>query len=225
MPPHRITLIHATSVAIAPIAEAFAWGWPEAEVYNFLDDSLAPDLERAGRLDDGMIDRFRNLARYAMDCGTNGILFTCSAFGSAIEAVAAELSPVPVLKPNEAMFEAALKIGGKLGMLATFEPSVPSMEREFEQLAKAACVEPMLESLCVPGAMEALRAGDADTHNRLIAEAAPGLAHCDAVMLAHFSTAQARSTVATALNVPILTSPDSAVKKIKAALSTKPIEQ
>ena len=83
---HRIALIHATPVAIQPIMQAFEAGWPEAEVYNLLEDSLAPDLERAGGLGEAMVTRFRTLARYATDCGADGILFTCSAFGEAIEA-------------------------------------------------------------------------------------------------------------------------------------------
>jgi hypothetical protein len=66
--------------------------------------------------------------------------------------------------------------------------------------------------------MEALASGDGATHDRLIAEAAPRLAHCDVIMLAQFSMARARAAVQQVVNPPILTSPASAVAKLKAAL-------
>ena len=142
-------------------------------------------------------------------------MFTCSAFGAAIEAAADKLAPLPVLKPNEAMFDEALRTGETIGMIATFQPSVPSMEQEFENMAADAGSPARLRTVCVPDAMAALRTGDAQTHNRLVAQAAVGLGDCDAVLLAQFSTAQAREAVCGHISVPVLTSPDSAVRKLK----------
>ena len=66
--------------------------------------------------------------------------------------------------------------------------------------------------------MAALQNGDAETHNRLLAEAAPELAGCDAILLAHFSTSRAEAAVAARTKLPILTAPGSAVAKLKAML-------
>jgi len=210
LPPVRIALIHAVTVAVAPVHEAFARLWPAAECTDLLDTALSVDRERDGKLTPAMTRRIGALAEYAA-----GILFTCSAFGETIEA-AAGASPVPVLKPNEAMFEAALGVGNRIGMLATFGPSVAGMEEEFRQLAAERHSPAMIETVCVEAAMSALRAGDGAAHDRLLAEAAPRLAGCEAVLLAHFSTSRAEDAVRAALPCPVLTAPGAAVTRLKA---------
>ena len=107
----RIALIHALKHSIQPIEAAFARLWPDASLMNLLDDSLSADLARDGRLTDAMTERFLALGRYAVSTGVDAILFTCSAFGPCIEAVAREHAPMPVLKPNEAMIEQAAAKG------------------------------------------------------------------------------------------------------------------
>lgn len=214
----RIVLIHAVTVAMAPVQDAFRRLWPEARCSNLLDDTLGPDLERDGELTARMRARIGALADHAAATGAAGILFTCSAFGEAIEEVAARL-PLPVLKPNEAMFEAALDAGDSIGMPATFGPAVEGMGEEFRSLAaqhgRSAAT---IRTVCVPEAMAALRAGDGLLHDRLLARGAPELRDSDAVLLAQFSTARAEQAVAAALDLPVLTSPSSAVTKLKRLL-------
>jgi aspartate/glutamate racemase len=210
----RIALIHATPVAIEPIKEALAAAWPEAEAINILEDSLSPDLAAAGELTEGLTERIVDLARYARKIGSNGILYTCSSFGPAIEK-AAGLMDIPVLKPNEAMFEAAISRGGRTAMIATFKPAQASMEVEFREEAKRLSPQATITTFVVEPAMTALRAGDAETHNRLVAEQARELADYDAIVLAHFSTSRAAVAVKSVTDIPVLTSPDAAVSKLK----------
>jgi hypothetical protein len=210
----RIALIHATPVAIDPVAQAFATDWPEAEIVNILEDSLSPDRAKADDLTEAMTGRIVALARYAGSTGADGILFTCSAFGPAIEK-AATLMELPVLKPNEAMFEQAIETGGDVAMLATFGPAVASMEAEFAEQARLSGVGAKLKSILVDGAMDALRSGDAARHNELVAEAAARLSGVGTIMLAHFSTSRAAAALRQATALPVLTSPGAAVAKMK----------
>jgi aspartate/glutamate racemase len=216
----RIALIHAVGVAMAPVAAALAELWPQARVQNLLDDALSPDREADGDLTPRMRSRIGTLATYAHACGADAILFTCSAFGPAIDAAKRAL-PIPVHKPNEAMFAAALDQGTTIGMLATFAPSVASMEEEFAQMARARGVDATLRTVCVPDAMRALRAGSGEEHDRLLAAAAPGLADCDAILLAHFSTSRALEAVQARVTVPVLTSPRSAVLALREAVGPR----
>jgi hypothetical protein len=213
----RIVLIHATAVSMPPIRDAFERLWPEAEPVNLLDDALSRDLGIAGRQTPEIIDRILALARYAVRIDAAGILFTCSAFGQAIARVKSELE-IPVLKPNEAMFEDALEAGSHLGLLLTFAPSVAAMEAELKELAKERRKKIDLETVLVESAMSALSEGDLKTHNRLLAEAASQLSACDAVILGQFSTSSALEEVKGAMRCPVLTSPHSAVARLRSML-------
>ena len=207
----RIAIIHALRHSPPPIEAAFREAWPEASLMNLLDDSLSADLAREGRLTEAMTARFLALARYAAGTGARGILFSCSAFGPCIEACARDLAPLPVLKPNEAAIEEAVGMGRRIGLLATFPATLASMPPEFPPGVE---VVPCLAE----GALAALDAGDVATHDRLAAEAAVALRGCDVVLLGQFSLARAASLVAEATGRTVLTTPDSAVRKLQRVL-------
>jgi Asp/Glu/hydantoin racemase len=210
----RIVLLHATTVAMEPVHQAFVEIWNEATLINLLDDGLTLERAKQPELSDELIERFVDLVRYGYQGGADAILATCSAFGPAIERAAAEL-PVPVVKPNEAMFLAALACGTNIGMLATFAPSVQTMEAEFAEEAARIGSKAKLKTIVVEKAMEKLRAGDADEHNRLIAKRALELNDCDAIVLAHFSTSRAAKLVRQSVQPPVFTAPESAVQRLK----------
>jgi hypothetical protein len=211
----RIALIHATPLAMEPIQAAFQRHWPQVRPMNLLDDSLSHDRAQAGRLTEDLVRRFEDLARYAQQAGAGGILFTCSAFGPAIEA-AGRATGLPVLKPNEAMFDEALALarGNRplhLGLVATFQASLPSMTEELQEMARRRAIAIDLRTVFVAEAMDDLAQGRAADHHRKIAAAARALARCDAVMLAQFSMAAALPIVQAELPCPVFSSPDCAV--------------
>jgi aspartate/glutamate racemase len=215
----RIALIHALSHAVDPINLALAKDWPQALRMNLLDDSLSADLaanvERSGQGQDAaMHERFARLAQYAIDCGSDAILFTCSAFGSCIAAVAAAHPNVPVLTPNEAMVQDCAQLKGRVGLVATFAPTLASMPREFP-----AAVD--LSTALAEGALAALNAGNTIEHDDLIAQAAQQLAleGCTAIALAQFSMVRAAGLVARRTGLSVLTPVDSAVAKLKRLLA------
>ncbi|WP_449432078.1 aspartate/glutamate racemase family protein [Pseudomonas putida] len=214
----RVFLIHATPVAIAPINEAFARLWPDAELCNLLEDSLSRDLRSAGSVTEALKYRFLELAQYARGAGADGILFTCSAFGEAIDACKTALD-IPVLKPNEAMLEEALDRGDRVALLATFPPAIDSMAQELMAAASARGREVMLQNAVCSPAIEALHQGDAAKHDQLISELIAPLADVDVICFAQFSMTSAAPGCAELTKTPILTTPDSAVLKMKRLLN------
>jgi aspartate/glutamate racemase len=227
MKSHRIALIHALPHSVTPINSAMIRLWPEANRMNLQDDSLSTDLAAVEAkapgtgLDAFMHERFARLAQYAVDCGADAILFTCSAFGSCIEAVAAA-QKIPVLKPNEAMIEQAVALVGEcgrmngqiLGLVSSFAPTLASMPNEFS-------TDVNLEMKLAEGAMAALNAGDVATHDKLVVEAARELVKRGAkvIALAQYSMAHCKPMVEEACGLPVLTTPDSAIEKLKRLLA------
>lgn len=197
-----------------PSQAAFAERWPDAEAINLLDDGLTIDRAREEDISEKLIGRFVALGQYAHGIGADGILITCSAFGPAIDRLAKTV-PVPVLKPNEAMFREALASGNRIGMLATFAPSVSTMTDEFDGFTAASGQKATLTTIVVDDAIDLLRKGNVDAHNRLVAARAPDFRGFDAIMLAHFSTSRALEAVREATAVPVLTAPHAAVERMR----------
>ena len=201
-----IALVHVQMVSAPAMMEAFAAGWPEADVINILDEAL---FTSPGRGQAHVAARFLEIGRYVAGTPVDGIVFTCSAFGAAIEAVQHALAPLPVLKPNEAMIEDATRSGARIGLLATFAPTLDAMPREFPDGVVA-------QRALAPGAFDALNAGDGSGHDRMVAEAAArSLGGSDVIALAQSSMARAAHAVAHATGKPVLTTPGSAVAKLR----------
>jgi len=203
-------------MAIGPIQEEFLRSWPQVFTTNLLDDSLSQDLADAGVLNDELMNRFSILTDYAHKCGANAVLFTCSAFGPAIEA-AQKVVPIPVLKPNEAMVAEALSISPRVVLMTTFDPAARPMQVEIEEMAARKNISLALEVVAVPAALKALQAGDKLEHDRLIAKAAATCKGGDVIMLGQFSMASAAAAVA-ATGKRVLTSPGAAVALLKRLL-------
>lgn len=208
--PPRIALIHALMHSIAPINQALARDWPSAARMNLVDDSLSADLAASGALDEAMTQRFVALGDYAVASGAQAILFTCSAFGPCIDAVARRHPGMAVHKPNQGMVEDAIASGLRVGLVASFAPTLQSMPAEFPAGL-------LLHTALADGAMAALNAGDIERHNQLIADAAANLAArgCGVIALAQFSMACAAPAVQARTGLPVLTTVGSAVAKLQ----------
>jgi len=215
----RIALIHAVATAIPPIQQAFKKDWPEAQVSNLLDDDLMPAYTREGGLTPHVVERICALALYAARTGADGILFTCSVFPQA-EDMAKQMVRIPVLKPDEAMIAAALDTGKRIGVVATNPPAAPAAAAQLTAAAAARGIQIQVIPSVAEGAFAIGNSGDAATHDRMIVEAAERIAdQVDVICLAQVSMALARAAVQAKVKVPVLTSPATAVARLKAMLA------
>ena len=115
------------------------------------------------------------------------------------------------------MIEEAIALAGpkaRVGLLATFAPTLDSMPPEFAAVAPGSTVVPALAA----AALTALNKGDGPGHDREAAASALALKDCDVIALAQFSLARAAAAVAEATGKTVLTTPDSAVRKLQRLL-------
>ncbi len=209
-----IAIIHAVCAAILPIEKTFERLWPDADIINVLDETLSRNLAKAGEMTPELMARIDRLGKFSQDGGANAVLYSCSAFGEAIEAARANMD-IPVLKPNEAMLKDAINIGEKILLAATFEPSIKPVLLELEEMASKMGKKVDARSCYASGALDALNHGEFELHNRLIAEAVENSGPYDVVLLSQFSMAQAQTAVSKVVTFPVLSSPGSAVAQLK----------
>ncbi len=206
----KVAFIHALAQAIAPVDDEMDRTWPRCERLHLRDESVIADPVLSSA---EITERFTLLANYAVSAGAQGILFTCSAFGANIEEVARGLPDRPVLTPNEAMITEAVQLGGRIGLVATFAPTLRSMLPEFPAAAD-------VRTTLAEGALEALQTHDVERHDALVAAAARRLAaeDCAVIVLAQFSMARSAAMVHQAVGRPVLSPVASAVCLLKKRL-------
>lgn len=215
----RIFLIHATRIAIEPINAAFARSWPEAQCFDLWDDSLSRDASTAGGTTPALDKRIEDLADHAFRAEADAVLFTCSAFSSAIEACQRRHER-PVLKPNEAMVQQALAQGGRIAALTTFGPAGAAIVSDFEIEARRLGQSVDITPILCEGALAALHVGDQGRHDALIAEAAGRLrGDYQVLCFAQFSMTSAQDASEVAWGSTVLTTPETAVMKLRKLLS------
>lgn len=217
-PAPNIVLFSVHKDAMEAAVRAFAEDWPEARISNILEDGLFQWVRETGGVVPEMYGAFHTLTRYAVERGAEGILYSCSAFGECIDACIAE-HDIPMLKPNDAMIEQALDRGARIAVVATVAATIPTISVEIEDMAAARGQKVELVPYVVDGAFDALAGGDADLHDRLVAEAAKNIEDCDVIALAQFTLSRAAPAVAAVTDIPVLNSPGAAVAKLRELLA------
>ena len=221
----RIMLVHAFLPSMPPIVDAFKQGWPEAEVLNLLDEALYADVTPQGVMKEGVMSRVANILDHCVSSGADAIVFTGSTFGPAVDAARPSLS-VPVLKADEAMAERAAATGRRILIVCTAARAIPVIRANIEQAAEKAGTRPTIHEFCVPGAKDAISAGDDDTHDRLIAESVereePGY---DVILFGQISMVPSRARLSSGVASRVLCSPDSTVVHLRNLLQAGSIEK
>ena len=210
-----IGLIHALEESEEPIRESFQKIWPEAKLSEYSDFQLSVD--RANGLDEASIrSRIIDLGQQAVNDQVDAILYTCSAFGEAIEAAKSQFS-LPILKPNESAFKKAIRAASDVNILVTFEPSLNLLTNEFEIMSKGLDIK--IKGHLIDDALKLLKQEEVQAHNEKIIDAVKEIPVEETVILGQFSMARAADEIK--INMPdhlVLNTPDAAVIELKELL-------
>lgn len=205
-------LIHTSVALVAVFQELCERFLPGVNIFNIVDDSLIKSVVEFDSLN--MLTARRVIAHIgsAADAGADHILVTCNAIGSAVE-IAATFTNVPVLRVDQPMVDIAIKTGNRVCVLATLPVALgPTTELLKRRAAEAGhCVE--LTSKLFPEAFTALKAGNIELHNDIIACAIKELSsQVDVIVLAQASMAPVADLLKNESVVPIIASPTIAIQ-------------
>ncbi|GHH91558.1 aspartate/glutamate racemase family protein [Streptomyces capillispiralis] len=220
--PHPlVAMIHAVPAAQRTAEAAFAREFPQATVWNVLDDRLLDDARAAGGLTDALRRRMLRLIGHVLDGGARALLLTCSSYGEVVD-TARVLWNVPVLKSDEAMFQAAL--AGpyrRIAVVASTAPAVPAAVAQLEALVPQVRPDRPLD-IVTALSEEAATADDPDAAARHLADAlrAAGGTDVDAVLLAQYSLTPAGDALAALAGVPVLDGAGAAARELRGLLTS-----
>ncbi len=216
-----LALIH-TSATLVPVFAALCNKFiPGVKIFNIADDSLIKNTIACGTLTPDTARRVVGYARSAEEAGADYIMFTCSSIGRAVE-TAATLVNVPVLRVDQPMAAMAVEKGSRIGVIATLsttlDPTTDLVRRNALQVGKEIELFPRL----CEGAFEALMAGDAETHDKLVGDALKEMAESvDLIVLAQASMARVvDANPSLAEKLPILASPPIAMEYLSKIFNT-----
>lgn len=209
--PKTLALLHTTPLTVTGLKDLAAEHVPGARIINLMDDSLLPDVMAAGHVTPEVEARMKAYIAQAAAAGADAVLCCCSSVGEVIER-ARPGAPIPVLRIDEPMAEEAVRLGRRIGIIATVGTTLEPTANLIRQKAAQAGKQVAVEAVKVEGAYQALTSGRPDEHDALVMTTLAALiSRSDVIVLAQASLARVAAKLG-APGLPILSSPVSGLK-------------
>jgi Asp/Glu/hydantoin racemase len=214
----RLALIH-TVPSLVPVFSGLTRELaPDVSTSDLVDEALLEEAVAAGEVPPATAERLEGHVRRALDEGADAVLVTCSSMGGVVDDLRARHG-WPLLRVDEAMVDAALAAGSRIGVLATLSSTLrPTAELVRSRARELGRDDGALDVVTrvVDGAFASLKAGDLDAHDDAVRAALRELIpRVDVIVLAQASMARVAGTLAPdeAAATPILSSPRLGVER------------
>lgn len=212
MPQPLIALISAVPTSIPPTTAAFGEAFPDARLWNILDDRLLVDADEQGGLTPQLAERMKRLIEHAKTEGADAILLTCSLYAPVAHDMAVD-ADIPLLAPDDAVFAAATTSGfDRIALVSSGAAPLADSVRRLSALSPSHLqIVGVLAEDAAPAARSQDTAGIVESIATALAEVDGPV---DAVVLGQFSLAPSADALAERVGVPVLAGPQYAVELI-----------
>ncbi len=210
----RIALISSTRAVFASLETAFKDEFPEAQILHLLDETLLEDFRRDGGISPRSRRKALEMAVTAQGAGVDGILVTCSTLSPSVDDFRPFIT-LPIVKIDEPVIKKVVRVAEKIGLVATAETVLKSVEPLVMEKARQNSRKVSLRKF-VKGDLGPMLQRNADAFYGEIGKVASQAAReCDAVILTQVSIAPGRDYVAKELQEKVYASPAYAVQEIR----------
>ncbi|MCP9494887.1 MAG: aspartate/glutamate racemase family protein [Pyrinomonadaceae bacterium MAG19_C2-C3] len=220
MTKRKVAFVHTSPAAINPLMGFYSDAAPELEITNLLDDGILRLLSakdsRAAQL------RLADMLKAADETYEVELaMITCSSVSNETVKDLNDAFDLPVLKIDYPMARQAVKTGGRIGVAATFAPTLVPTSKLLNEAAAEAGVTIELVPEVEPTAYEALLIGDTATHDRLLLSLIERLASRDVgtIVLAQVSMARITSQLDGRIEIPVLSSLQTSLEAVRETLA------
>ena len=215
MAEHTIAALYTGAALVKPLSDLLKQTLPDCKVMNILDDSMIAEIIDTGYLTKAVKRRLYGYYEIACASGVELILNTCSSIGDAVYG-AREFFPIPIVRIDEPMARRAIELTDSIAVLATLpttlDPTIRLLQRCASEMGKSI----RTISALADGAFSAITAGDAEAHDRLIAETAKQVGdRAEVILLAQGSMARMEEPLAKLTGRTVLSSPRLGVLMVK----------
>jgi Asp/Glu/hydantoin racemase len=216
----RLAIVHTSFALIEMLGTLAREMLPGTEVVHIVDDTLLADAREHG-VDERLTRRIGLYFQGAVEAGADVILNACSTVGETVDAARPQI-PIPILKIDEPMAEAAVATGRRIAVLATVSSTLGPTCRLLEAKAREAGRAVELTPRLCEGAFELLQAGRAAGHDQRVTEAV-GEAERDhdAIVFAQASMSRLVPELDGRVTRPLLASPRLALQRVAAMLAER----
>jgi len=215
----RVAFIHTSPAAVGPLMQFYAEAAPELEITNLLDDGLLR-LLAAGDAATAEA-RLTDMIRVAAETyGAEAAMITCSSVSKEAAGRIAQKFELPVLKIDYPMAREAVRTGLRVGVAATFPPTLVPTRRLITEAAEEAGTRVEIVEKIAQGAYDALLSGDPERHDELLVETVSDLEAqgVSTVVLAQVSMARVLPKLDGRVRVPVLSSLHTSLAAVRESL-------